>query len=400
MSAPPKFAEGGKTLDVAWVNGIFPDKEVKDVAAVSVTDAGGFMGDMSRVVVTFEDGEERPFIFKQIVGESKLAVSKLIGCSREAFFYNSDLSKEVNYLLPEMVYAYGDAATGEKYLFMEDLSRGVQSGFLFGPSSPNNWAKQQAGELVKINENFLGGEVTLEAMCEAIVRGTARLHAAYWQKRDLLDLEWLRGTQWWQRDNEVAWAAAMGGATSNWSKAQETVAQHPEVWEADLVALVNASFNKATFPAYLELTKTSAWSLVHGDFHPANVMWMGEKGAKPNLRDVKLVDWEMVGVGNGAQEIGQFMVSHMEPATRRACEESIVKAYYDELTASGVSSESYSWEQCWSDYKCGGIGRWLWFIGWMAASMPVQLNKFFTSQVAAFARDHGFTPDNVPLPRV
>eukprot|EP00168_Porphyra_purpurea_P007933 TRINITY_DN19960_c0_g1_i1.p2 TRINITY_DN19960_c0_g1~~TRINITY_DN19960_c0_g1_i1.p2 ORF type:complete len:130 (-),score=25.67 TRINITY_DN19960_c0_g1_i1:57-446(-) len=129
-------------------------------------------------------------------------------------------------------------------------------------------------------------------------------------------------------------------------------------------------------------------------------MWMGEKDAKPEIGNVKLLDWEMVGVGNGAQEIAQFLISHMEPATRRACEEDIMKAYYEELTSSGVPADTYSWEQCWTDYKCGGLGRWLWFIGWMAGSMPVSLNKFFTGQVVAFARDHGFTPDNVPLPRV
>ncbi len=32
---------------------------------------------------------------------------------------------------------------------------------------------------------------------------------------------------------------------------------------------------------------------------------------------VKLVDWEMAGIGSGAQDLGQYVISNMDPAERR-----------------------------------------------------------------------------------
>ena len=40
--------------------------------------------------------------------------------------------------------------------------------------------------------------------------------------------------------------------------------------------------------------------MVHGDFHPANLMI---KCNENEIEDIKIVDWEMVGVGNGSFEL-------------------------------------------------------------------------------------------------
>lgn len=54
------------------------------------------------------------------------------------------------------------------------------------------------------------------------------------------------------------------------------------------------------------------------------------------------LDWEMVGLGSGPQEVAQYVISHMEPSTRRECEKELLDAYYDQLIEGGVDSSSYS----------------------------------------------------------
>ena len=68
-------------------------------------------------------------------------------------------------------------------------------------------------------------------------------------------------------------------------------------WDAHLVACVDAAFAGVSWDAY-QAARGHRWTLVHGDFHPANVMW--RDGA------MILIDFELVGVGSGAQDLGQF----------------------------------------------------------------------------------------------
>ena len=114
------------------------------------------------------------------------------------------------------------------------------------------------------------------------------------------------------------------------------------------------------------------FSLVHGDAHPHNALWVNQRTDEAKL---VLIDFEMVGVGSPAQELGQYMISHMEPETRRACEDQVVRAYHEELLrmikpttqdqdkgGETAATEPYTFEACWAEYIAGGIGRWVWFI--------------------------------------
>ena len=71
--------------------------------------------------------------------------------------------------------------------------------------------------------------------------------------------------------------------------------KHPDIWDAPLCALINASIAKIDFNDYMTWISNTSFSLVHGDFHPANVMWIVDS------REMRLIDWEMIGVGNGPQ---------------------------------------------------------------------------------------------------
>ena len=141
---------------------------------------------------------------------------------------------------------------------------------------------------------------------------------------------------------------------------------------------------------------------------------------RPHDGSVVLVDWEMVGLGSGPQDCGQFLISHMEPAARRACEERLTRQYHHALEAgrqaahdarrgrgddggsgtAGSPLEPYTWESCWSDYVSGGSERWVWLLAVLASSCPPPVTQYFADQLASFLVDHGITPENIGMPRV
>ena len=111
----------------------------------------------------------------------------------------------------------------------------------------------------------------------------------------------------------------------------------------------------------------SQWTLVHGDFHAGNQLFDRKTG------EITTLDWEVVGLGSGPQELGQYVISHVEPDLRRAHEKEYLRIYYDEVVTRGVND--FTWEQCYDEYRFGGVGRWIWFMAWFGAQegMPTQM---------------------------
>merc|ERR1719482_35400 len=117
-----------------------------------------------------------------------------------------------------------------------------------------------------------------------------------------------------------------------------------------LVACIDASLAKTTWQAYTQALTTRPFALVHGDCHPHNVLWCEQRTPRAHLR---LIDFEMVGVGSPAQELGQWTISHMAPASRRASERELVAGYHrrvvDALSAlgKGADAKAFSLDRCW-----------------------------------------------------
>jgi hypothetical protein len=96
------------------------------------------------------------------------------------------------------------------------------------------------------------------------------------------------------------------------------------------------------------------------------------------------------------------MISHAQPELRASIEKDAVAAYYAELKALNPLI-GMTFEQCWNEYIMGGLGRWLFFLPFDGFSDDKQGQKnsqFFADQVLAFIKDHGVTPDSIPMPRV
>jgi len=132
---------------------------------------------------------------------------------------------------------------------------------------------------------------------------------------------------------------------------------------------------------------------VHGDFWPGNVMWMTKE-----RNSIRFLDWEMVGLGSGPQDLGQYVISNMNPAERKVCEKELVEAYFEELKRQNRAI-GCSWEYCWQEYKVGGVERWLWFLVYFVGNGMSEWAQYFHNQIEAFMNDHDLTADDITQPR-
>ncbi|KAI9030212.1 kinase-like domain-containing protein [Hyaloraphidium curvatum] len=358
---------------------------------------GGLNAQMRKLTVAYDDGTDKKFVLKTML-EAELGRSKALGLARECFFY-AQLAPELRKHgvgIAECVYVYGDISSGKKTIVLEDISeRSTQSGYFFGPGSPHNWGKDLAALTAPKNG---GPAATVLDVARDAFKTAARVHGTYWMDKDALlaeGREWLRGARLYRPGGggEDAWTAAQKTASDMWAAYKAQPGEQTAKFDPKLVELIDAAMAKVSYPSFLAELETLQWTMGHGDFHPANALWC--------FPGTVLVDWEMVGVGSGPQDLAQYLISHMDPAVRRENERELLEGYYKELLAASdgrITAESYPFEACMRDYVQGGVARWVWMLP-MCTRLPAPLVQYFQDQLAAFAFDHGVTPENVPMPR-
>eukprot|EP00455_Lapot_gusevi_P056644 TRINITY_DN9463_c0_g1_i1.p1 TRINITY_DN9463_c0_g1~~TRINITY_DN9463_c0_g1_i1.p1 ORF type:complete len:396 (-),score=40.23 TRINITY_DN9463_c0_g1_i1:61-1248(-) len=387
--------------DLSWVRPHLPLAESERQSAELVLhawdNAGGLSGSMRKLVVILPETNRRLTYVYKCIREGGHTQSAQLGLPREAFFYNylaEQLRKE-HMPLAEVICARGDMETGDKVLVLEDLSEyGIQSGYLYGPGSPLNWQIDLAAKLATVPVPLSTEEVALDSFQQA-----AKLHRSYWKDERLFQHSWLRGSAWLQGEGKESWLAAQKTATDCWAAEKEKLARGESGvrWDDHLVACVEVSLAKINWENYVHQMREREWTLVHGDFHPGNMVWCWTPD-HPRGRSV-MVDWEMVGIGAGPQDLAQSLISHMTPELRRREERRLVEAYY-EILIECERVQDYTFEACWKDYVDGGCERWIWLLLLLSGMCPPIMTQYFHDQVAAFVRDHYITPDTIGMPRV
>lgn len=381
------------TLDAAWLSAV-TKLPVQACTVDDVSNAGrkgARVCDGATLRVTIESPESRSLIIKQ-VSETGEALSRQLGLAREGLFYQhlgSDLDS-----LPRIYYSYGDAETGRKVVVMEDLSEStVDSSVFFGPGNPHNWSK----DLVTLSAK--GGNAPMEIVAETTFVSIAKVHARYWKSEALLNdkYAYLRGHAWLQGQGKESWEGAQGLARMFWKKHCDGEGTSIE-WNPLVRETVEHAMEGISWEKQLERLRVGGhWTLVHGDFWPGNVLWT--RPTESSSGSISLLDWEMVGLGSGPQDLGQYAISNMSPTERRACEERLLRRYHQTLVEEGVD---VTFEHCWTEYIVGGIERWLWFLVYFAGQPQGNLPgwaQFFHDQIAAFMLDHKIGTSHVTQPR-
>lgn len=380
-----------KKLDLvkSWVH----DDSITNVEVKPWGSGGGLNGEVFIVHVTKHDSTSAKY-FVKMTKESGLGISQAVGLAREGTFYNwGPTIPAIAPVLPKVFFSYADFAAGRKVTALE-LIDGDQAGYFFGSNSCHNWERN----LAELTAPYPG--ITERWVASQCFKAAASIQAPYWGKVDELVTDpkfaTLRYRDWVRGEGKEGWLGVASWAVNGWANAKPKLAAKGVVMPANLSAIMDASLSKSTFEAYLEFVKSHPQTLVHGDFHPSNFVVR-----KPNQNGqcgIVLVDWEVVGIGSGPQDLGQFMISHSFPEQRRSMERELVQEYVDELRAKGIE---ITFEYAWQEYCEGGLGRFIWLLGIMiGGTMSAELDQYFINQVAAFADDHGFNAENAPLMRV
>ena len=351
-----------------------------------------------RITIKGNDAQTKTVVMKQVPDQG-LGLSKRLGLAREALFYHNFSHKLSRESTPIIYYSYGDFAKGEKCIIMESVQDAVDSGILFGSGNPNNWNRDLPALISNAGWNS-NDSLPPSSREVALVtfREIAKIHAVFWRDdKELLtpDKTWLRGQEWLQGKGRDSWEASQDLVRTFWKAylAAENESTKPIIhWDDTLRRAVEKAVAHISWEAQLKrLNERGHYTLVHGDFWPGNVLWMTKE------RDtIKLLDWEMVGLGSGPQDLGQYVISNMDPVERKECERELIEAYHQELRNRSID---VTFEHCWREYQVGGVERWLWFLVYFLGNGMTDWAQFFHNQISAFMADHQLTADDITQPR-
>jgi hypothetical protein len=396
-------------IDPKWISHNvegFKDAVVTKAIVIDMSNAGR-KGDKPKfgasllLELRLEDETTKTLVIKQIP-PTGIPLSQQLGLAREAYFFNQLASKiklrecigDSTPCIPRAYYATGDIQHGTKFIIMEDLSKDyIDSGILFGPGNPNNWDRDLPARIAAAYPSNTPPS-TFDVANQTFL-AIAHVHATFWKEKDLLNeqYDWLRGASWINGKQESTWKASQGLIQGAWKNLESTIDGRIQ-WDPLVKKIVDKAMAGISWEAQLQrLNRSTDFTLVHGDFWPGNIMI-----SKSDTRDLRLLDWEMVGLGSGPQDLGQYILSNMDPLERRECEMKLIRIYHSELERLGVK---LTWEDCWKEYLVGGLERWLWFLVYFCSREGPILKwaQFFHDQIKEFVHDHDIQPEMVTQPR-
>lgn len=412
-------AEGAKVTVTAL--------ELKDVTATAGGMSMMMLKGVAKVTVDGTPINDIPLVVKATRdSDSSRATTKQVGLNREArFARDMALQKLIcpdtpqDTMFPFFIGAHNDDEVGSKVVVMGDLTlntaaklnlpdgtpipfearyNGVQAGYFFGGTSVHNWGK----DLAAITAGFPGvteRDVSIRAASEA-----ANLHGNFWRVSpirlsDLKDPEadvsgerpWLRASDWILKgENQASYQIYTDLAVNAWKKFLAANETNDVKVAPQLAAMMDVVLGNSSFQRFTELMHKGpcGYTIVHGDFHPANTMVVSLGEGK---WDLVLLDWEVVGVGSGPQELGQFLISHTSPASRGPYFKEMVSTYVRDFTATvGPDTVAPSEADITHELVYGGLGRWVWLLAYIAGSgAPAVVTQFFHDQVWHFMEEHG-----------
>jgi aminoglycoside/choline kinase family phosphotransferase len=289
---------------------------VSSVTAEALPAGVGFMGEVTRLRVSYTGGEGPSTMMAKIPTQDAhvralLAPARVF--EREARFYEQ-LAAQLE-VVPNAYGIASDHEAGDYLLLLEDL------GHLRGGD--------QAGGLSV-------------ADARAALVALARLHAQFWQSAELDRLDWMPPI------NDAGMKISREVYNASIPGFRQVFAHALEAEHEDLIA----RFGDAT-PELLDRFAAMPHTIVHFDYRADNLFFDGEGDADA----VRIIDFQASSKGGGAYDVGYFVSQNLATDLRRAHETSLLRAYYDELTAHGV--QGYAWDQFCEDYRLGVLYGWI-----------------------------------------
>lgn len=292
-----------------WLSEVL-ETDIDGFTSEKIGEGVGLMGDIYRVELNYASNEtvlpssvvvKLPSSFE----ENRQQGIALGMFEAEVKFYD-ELGEATGTGLPDIHFASINSGTAEFVIVMEDLCNLTM-------------VDQAAG--------------MSERQALAAVRVLARIHAAWWNKVQVAELEWI---------------PSMVGPRITY--VDQVLPEIYPVYAATFEAVLpdgGAELLQTFSHSYLKLNTALAerapWTLAHQDFRVENMLF----GDAEN-DEVTVIDWQGIGRGPGAYDLAYLLGGSMDTQLRRDNEKDLVVAYHDELCQQGVAG--YSFESAWDDY--------------------------------------------------
>ncbi|KAL3791340.1 hypothetical protein HJC23_006069 [Cyclotella cryptica] len=435
----------------------------------------GLSGDLSSLQLTFDDTTSISLVLKRTLPtEDAKKYSKKLGLYREGVFYSTvgpwiqqrlDMvpascefeahhgdAQHHHSFIPQALFAASDAETGQKAIVLDFYSNATEAGVHFPHSvhnviremdqaqnsNPDNYSTNEKPKHNSKSPTPSAKEKRLSITLEA-TRIAASLHGSFYRDNSIFTNESvaqsLRMADWIQGEGKESFLESQKEIVDRWSTAKErwTTGEFFDgkvKLSKEFVEVMDASCALAldfdSFVSKWNLKNSTndvaesdgdnneiAWCLVHGDYHPGNMLCLDESNSNSltlNQPKLILLDWEVVGVGSGPQDIGQFLISHTETQEAFNMLDEVVIVYRQSLISTldavnrgrGRRQAVPSLEAIKREMVYGGIERWVWLFGYMAGweeSIPWLYMQYFHDQMQGWIVVNGVTPESVGMPR-
>ena len=301
-----------------WITKSLRDTEITGQARIetvnfeSIADNQGITGQLVRIRLNYNLAEEsgpRSLIAKfpttnPQVREFIFTVTRHY--QREAHFYQQ-VADAVPVKVPKLYYSAVDVASRKSILLIEDLAQ------FHTLDKRKGCPPQEAAHAI---------------------REIARLHAAWWEGAALADLteiafdhpEFAKQMQHLYQGTWPAFLAKMGSRLP------------------DAFVEIGHKLGECLTYVHTQLLQ-SPQTLLHRDFQLDNLLFASTDINSPPT----FIDWQLMSVGRGTQEIAYFIGTSMSLTDRRRTEDDLLRLYYSTLTDLGV--KEYTFEQCLVDYR-------------------------------------------------
>lgn len=329
------------------------------------------------------------------------------------------------YIHPAL-FSASDADTGQKAIVLQCYDS-VEAGAKF-PHSVHNVVRKMGADADSTKDGeandtlHIRKSITLEA-----ARIAALLHGSFYHDSSLFTgtsfADNLRMADWIQGNNKESFLESQQEVVDRWANAKarwktgeffsgkvQLGKEFVEIMDASCALALNFDLFVSKWNDEQFEDDKIAWSLVHGDYHPGNFLYLNENSCEHERPKMILVDWEVVGVGSGPQDIGQFLISHLETGEACGMLEEVASVYRQTLqnTLDTVNSNC-SKEQTVPSLKSikneivyGGIERWVWLFAFMCgheAHMPFVYMQFFHDQMQRFIVMNSIAATDIGMPR-
>lgn len=281
-----------------------------EVASVSITPIGtGQMCDSVRMTLSYDRDVDAPasLVAKLPAADetSRATAVALRNYEKEVRFYQ-ELAPQLAVRTPRLHHGDIDESLGRFVLILEDLA----------PAT--------------VGDQIQG--CTVDDARRAVLQ-LARLHGARWGDAALEAIPWLAGLS----------AGSSGGISEMlaavWAGFQD---RYSDRLDDDMRRAGDDLFTNI---AGYHAPRPGPRTVVHNDYRLDNLLF------DPTSDEVAVVDWQTCALGAGPTDLAYFLGAGLRTDDRRLHEESLVRAYHEEIRAAGV--DDYTWDDCWNAYRRG-----------------------------------------------